>query len=96
MPSDAPSSLARNNGESGRRRPLNPDQALLGQALSKKAKNHGYAVALHFMHCNYCRTHKSLRMAPAMTAGVSDRLWDVRDIVPLVEATEPAPKKLGP
>lgn len=68
----------------------------LTNAFSKKAENHAYAVALHFMHYNFCRTHKTLRMTPAMAAGVADRLWDVEDIVALVEAAEPAPKKRGP
>jgi hypothetical protein len=48
------------------------------------------------MHYNFCRTHKSLRMTPAMAAGVTDRLWDVEDLVALVDAAEPAPKKRGP
>ncbi|MFN3954989.1 MAG: IS1 family transposase [Pararhodobacter sp.] len=69
----------------------------LTNAFSKKAENHAYAVALHFMHYNFCRTHKSLRMTPAMAAGVTDRLWDVEDIVALVErAEDAAPKKRGP
>ncbi|MFW5655340.1 MAG: IS1 family transposase [Roseicyclus sp.] len=68
----------------------------LTNAFSKKAENHAYAVALHFMHYNFCRTHKTLRMTPAMAAGVTDRLWDVEDLVTLVEAAEPAPKKRGP
>lgn len=68
----------------------------LTNAFSKKAENHAYAVALHFMYYNYCRIHKSLRMTPAMAAGVAVRLWDVQDIVALVEAAEPAPKKRGP
>lgn len=70
----------------------------LTNAFSKKAENHAYAVALHFMHYNFCRTHKTLRMTPAMAAGVSDQLWDVEDIVALVEKAEAdaAPKKRGP
>lgn len=68
----------------------------LTNAFSKKAENHAYAVALHFMHYNFCRVHKSLRMTPAMAAGVTNRLWDVGDLVALVDAAEPAPKKRGP
>ena len=68
----------------------------LTNAFSKKAENHAYAVALHFMHYNFCRTHKTLRMTPAMAAGVTGRLWDVDDLVALVEAAEPAAKKRGP
>lgn len=68
----------------------------LTNAFSKKAENHAYAVALHFMHYNFCRTHKSLRMTPAMAAGLSASPWEVEDIVALVDAAEPAPKKRGP
>ena len=68
----------------------------LTNAFSKKAENHAYAVALHFMHYNYCRTHKTLRMTPAMAAGLLSRPWEVEDLVALVEAAEEAPKKRGP
>ncbi|MGB6228656.1 MAG: IS1 family transposase [Litorimonas sp.] len=68
----------------------------LTNAFSKKAENHAYAVALHFMHYNFCRIHKTLKVTPAMAAGVSDQLWSVDDLVALVEAAEPAPKKRGP
>lgn len=70
----------------------------LTNAFSKKAENHAYAVALHFMHYNFCRIHKTLRMTPAMAAGVADRLWSVEDIVALVEKAEAetTPKKRGP
>ncbi len=70
----------------------------LTNAFSKKVENHAYAVALHMMYYNFVRTHKTLRMSPAMAAGVSDRLWEVADIVKLVEDAEvtTAPKKRGP
>ena len=68
----------------------------LTSAFSKKAENHAYAVALHFMHWNFCRVHKTLRKTPGVAAGVTDQLWDVEDLVALVEAAEPAPKKRGP
>ena len=70
----------------------------LTNAFSKKAENHAYAVALHFMHYNFCRTHKSLRMTPAMAAGLVTRPWEVDDLVTLVEKAEAdtAPKKRGP
>lgn len=67
----------------------------LTNAFSKKAENHAYAVALHFMHYNFCRVHKTLRKTPGVAAGVTDQLWDVEDLVALVEAAEPAPKKRG-
>ena len=70
----------------------------LTNAFSKKVENHAYTVALHMMYYNFVRVLSKLRMSPAMAAGVSDRLWDVSDIVALVEACEEAsaPKKRGP
>ena len=60
----------------------------LTNAFSKKVENHAYAVALHMMSYNFVRLHSKLRMSPAMAAGVSDRLWEVSDIVALIEAEE--------
>lgn len=60
----------------------------LTKGFSKKVENHAYAVALHMMYCNFVRVHSKLRMSPAMAAGVSTRLWEVADIVVLVEAEE--------
>ena len=60
----------------------------LTNAFSKKIENHAYAVALHMMYYNFVRIHSTLRMPPAMAAGVSDRLWEIGDIVALVEAKE--------
>jgi len=60
----------------------------LTNAFSKKVENHAHAVALHMMYYNFVRVHSKLRMSPAMAAGVSDRLWEVADIVALVEAEE--------
>lgn len=68
----------------------------LTNAFSKKAENHAYAVALHFMHYNFCRTHKTLRMTPAMAAGLVSSPWEIENIVALVEAAAEAPKKRGP
>jgi len=45
-------------------------------------------VALHMMYYNFVRIHKTLRVSPAMAAGVADRLWDVSDIVALIEKAE--------
>ena len=60
----------------------------LTNAFSKKVENHAYAVALHMMYYNFVRIHAKLRMSPAMAAGVADRLWEVSDIVALIEADE--------
>jgi IS1 family transposase len=57
----------------------------LTNAFSRKIENHAAAVALYFMYYNFVRVHKTLRCSPAMAAGVTDRLWDVADIVALLE-----------
>jgi hypothetical protein len=64
-------------------------------AHSKKFENHAWAVALHVMFYNFTRIHSTLRMSPAMAAGVSDRLWDMSDIVALIDARAEPPKKRG-
>lgn len=58
----------------------------LTNAFSKKVENHVAAIALHYMHYNFCRIHQTLRIAPAMAAGVTDRVWDVEDIVALLDS----------
>lgn len=58
----------------------------LTNGFSKKVENHAHAVALHFMYYNFCRIHQTLRVTPAMAAGVSDKLWDVADIVALLNS----------
>jgi IS1 family transposase len=67
----------------------------LTNAFSKKVENHAYAVALHMMYYNFVKIHTKLRTSPAMAAGVSDRLWEVSDIVALWEAVEPKATKRG-
>lgn len=68
----------------------------LTNGFSKKLENHLHMLALYFVHYNFCRVHKSLRMSPAMAAGVSDTLRDMEWIVSLIDAREPAPTKRGP
>ena len=68
----------------------------LTNGFSKKVQNHEYAVALHMMYYNFVRIHKTLRVTPAMAAGVSDRLWEIADIAKLVEDAEAKPTKRGP
>jgi cell fate regulator YaaT (PSP1 superfamily) len=68
----------------------------LTNAFSKKLENHALSVALHYMHYNFCRIHKTLRVTPAMAAGVTDRLWTVADLAGLVEGAEPKLGKRGP
>ena len=62
----------------------------LTNAFSKKVENHALSVALHYMNYNFCRIHKTLRVTPAMAAGVTDKLWSIGDIVSVLEAWEAA------
>jgi IS1 family transposase len=57
----------------------------LTNAFSKKIENHEASVALHFVYYNFCRIHQTLRVTPAMAAGVTDRLWDVEDLTKLLD-----------
>ncbi len=57
----------------------------LTNAFSKKVENLDYAVALHFMYYNFCRIHQTLRITPVMAAGVTDRLWEIEDIISLLK-----------
>ena len=68
----------------------------LTNAFSKKLDNHIHALALYFAFYNFCRIHKTLRITPAMAAGVTDRLWSLEDIVAKIDEMAPAPKKRGP
>ncbi len=68
----------------------------LTNAFSKKVENHAWSVALFTTYYNFVRIHKTLRMSPAMAAGVTDRLWEIGDIVALVEAMDAMPGKRGP
>ena len=53
-----------------------------------------FAVSLHFMHYNFARVHKSLRVTPAMQTDISDHVWSIEEIVSLIPA--PEAKKRGP
>lgn len=67
----------------------------LTNAFSKKVENHAYAVALHMVYYNFVRIHRSIKVTPAMAAGVSGRLWEIGDIIALVEVADAQPKKRG-
>lgn len=56
----------------------------LTNAFSKKVENHAAAIALHFMHYNFARIHQTLRVTPAMEAGVSDHVWSLDEVVGLL------------
>jgi hypothetical protein len=60
----------------------------LTNAFSKKIENHAHAMALHFLYYNLVRIHKTLRTTPAMAAGVTKRLWEMSDVVDVLEAWE--------
>jgi len=57
----------------------------LTNGFSKKAENLAYAVSLHFMYYNFVRIHQTLRVTPAMEAGITDRLWTLEDIAKLAD-----------
>lgn len=56
----------------------------LTNAHSKKVENQRHALALYFMYCNFARIHSTLRVTPAMQAGVSDHVWSLGEIVALM------------
>src|SRR5271157_4064669 len=68
----------------------------LTNAFSKKMQNHAAMVAIHAVYYNYARIHKSLRITPAMAAGLSDRVWTLEEIVMMAESYMPKPGKRGP
>lgn len=56
----------------------------LTNAFSKKLENHEHAIALYFMYYNFCRIHQTLRVTPAMEAGITDHVWSLEEIVSLI------------
>jgi hypothetical protein len=58
----------------------------LTNAFRKKVQNHAAAIALHYMHYNFCRIHKTLRVTPAMEAGLTDHVWTLEEVALLLEA----------
>ena len=57
----------------------------LTNAFSKKLENLRHAVALNYMHYNFCRIHQTLRVTPAMEAGLADHVWSLEELVGLAE-----------
>jgi IS1 family transposase len=68
----------------------------LTNAFSKKLDAHIHALSLYFTFYNFVRMHTTLRMSPAMAAGIADHLWSMEDIVALIDAREGESKKRGP
>src|SRR2546422_11086597 len=57
----------------------------LTNGFSKKIENHAHAVAIHFLHYNFCRVHGSLRVTPAMEALLSDHVWSLEELIGLLD-----------
>jgi IS1 family transposase len=68
----------------------------LTNAFSKKLDNHIHALALYFVFYNFTRIHKTLRVSPAMAAGITNRLWSLDDVIAKIDELAPAPKPRGP
>ena len=56
----------------------------LTNGFSKKVENHVHALSLYFMYYNFCRIHQTLRVTPAMKAGVTDHVWEIEEIIKLL------------
>ena len=68
----------------------------LANAFSRKIDNLIHMLSLYFVHYNFCRIHKTLKVTPAMEAGLTDTLLDIDFMIDLIDAREPKPKKRGP
>ena len=64
----------------------------LTNAFSKKVENHAYAVALFYMHYNFCRIHKTLRVTPAMEAGITDHVWEIGEMLDVLPKPVAGPR----
>ena len=58
----------------------------LTNGFSKKIDNHIAAVAIYFMHYNFCRVHQTLRITPAMAGGITDHIWSVEEVCRLAQS----------
>ena len=67
----------------------------LTNAFSKKVENHAASVALWFMYYNFCRIHQTLRVTPAMEAGISDHVWSIDEVLQMAEPYMPKPEPRG-
>jgi hypothetical protein len=65
-------------------------------AFSKKIQNHAAMMAVYAVHYNFSRIHKTLRVTPAMQAGLSDHVWNLEEIVMMADAAMPKPERRGP
>jgi hypothetical protein len=60
----------------------------LTNGFSQKQANHAHAVAIHFLHYNFARIHKTLRIAPAAASGLTDHVWSMDEVIGLLDAAE--------
>jgi hypothetical protein len=60
----------------------------LTNAFSKKAANHAHMMAIYFMHYNFVRIYQTLKITPAMAAGVTSKLWEMSDLIDILEQWE--------
>ena len=60
----------------------------LTNGFSKKIQNHAAMVAIHFIYYNFARIHKTLRVTPAMAAGLADQVWSVEELIRLLEVND--------
>jgi hypothetical protein len=67
----------------------------LTNAFSKKVENHVYALSIYFMHYNFVRIHQTLKVTPAIPAGVTPKLWELADVIRMVDDWEAAQRGLG-
>jgi IS1 family transposase len=67
----------------------------LTNAFSKKFENHCHAVAIYFAYYNFCRVHQTLRVTPAMEAGLSNHVWDVTELIALLERKSSSSRRVG-
>ncbi len=68
----------------------------LTNGFSKKVENHMHAISLHFMYYNFCRIHNTLKVTPAMEAGITATVYNLEFIVNLIDEKAPHPKRRGP
>jgi hypothetical protein len=74
------------------KKPVLPHPGTLN-GFSRKMENHAAAVSLNYFACNFIKIHRTLRVRPAMAAGVTDRLWSVEDLVALWKPTNNGGRK---
>ena len=64
----------------------------LTNAFSKKLENHIASIAIHYMHYNFCRVHQTLRVTPAMEAGIADHVWTIAEMLSILDSKQPENK----